>query len=165
MSRRTTLPIVLLPPALLLAASFGTADAQARPFDITDTTAVLSAPRTGEQNPDRDGTALFNDLSTEASSTGAQDSLRLLAPRTSLPDSLREDEESFKLFLDKIEVEGKLEKPQAIFIIPGSDPEIDDIQIQRSFFEEIFRVVEPAGRIGLRQKPSSTSKRKDVFPW
>jgi hypothetical protein len=95
----------------------------------------------------------------------AQDSLRLLAPRTSLPDSLRVDDQSVKLFLDKIEVEGKLEKPQAIFIIPGSDPEIDDIQIQRSFFEEIFRPVEPVGRVGLRQKPALTSKRKDVLPW
>ena len=43
MSRRTTLPIVLLLPALLLAASFGTADAQERPFEST---AVVSAPRT-----------------------------------------------------------------------------------------------------------------------
>ncbi|HNS72229.1 MAG TPA: hypothetical protein PKI81_02375 [bacterium] len=150
---------------LLLTASSGAARAQERTFDITDTTAVFSAPRTGAESPAQDGTAIFNDIRTEASSATAQDSLRLLAPRTSLPDSLRVDEESFKLFLDKIEVEGKLEKPQAIFIIPGSDPEIDDIQIQRSFFEEIFRPVEPAGRIGLKQKPSSTSKRKDVFPW
>lgn len=92
------------------------------------------------------------------------DSLRLLAPRTSLPDSLRDDDQQFKLFLDKIEVEGKLEKPQAIFIIPGSDPEIDDIQIQRSFFEEIFRRVEPAGRIGPRPNPA-TGDRNDVLPW
>lgn len=93
------------------------------------------------------------------------DSLRLLAPRTSLPDSLRDDDQQFKMFLDKIEVEGKLEKPQAIFIIPGSDPEIDDIQIQRSFFEEIFRRVEPAGRIGPRPNPASPGDRNDVLPW
>jgi hypothetical protein len=34
----------------------------------------------------------------------------------------RVDDGSIKLFLDKIEVVGQLEKPQAVFIIPGSPP-------------------------------------------
>lgn len=47
-----------------------------------------------------------------------------------------------KLFLDKISVTGKLEKPQAVFVLPGQTPEIDDIQIKRSFIKELFRPVE-----------------------
>ena len=47
MNPRTALSIILLFPALALTPSFGAARAQERPFDITDTTAVLSAPRTG----------------------------------------------------------------------------------------------------------------------
>lgn len=47
-----------------------------------------------------------------------------------------------KILLDKIEVLGSLSKPQAIFIIPGSDPQVDDIRIDRSFFADIFRPVE-----------------------
>ncbi|HQG45599.1 MAG TPA: hypothetical protein PLG50_08065, partial [bacterium] len=129
-----------------------------------DSTRGTAAPADATA-PSRDGTRLFNAMTAETSTASAQDSLRLLDPRSSLPDSLRDDEHSFRLFLDKIEVEGKLEKPQAIFIIPGSDPEIDDIEIKRSFFEEIFRPVAPSAHLGLKQKPSSTSKRKDVFPW
>jgi len=49
---------------------------------------------------------------------------------------------SQKIFLDEIEILGKIEKPQAIFILPGKDPIIDDIHIDRSFFKEIFRPVE-----------------------
>lgn len=47
-----------------------------------------------------------------------------------------------RIFLDKIEVLGRVAKPQAIFIIPGSDPQVDGIQIDRSFFMDIFRPVE-----------------------
>ncbi|RMD95423.1 MAG: hypothetical protein D6814_13220 [Calditrichaeota bacterium] len=50
--------------------------------------------------------------------------------------------ERAKILLDKIEVLGTLSKPQAIFIIPGSDPQVDGIRIDRSFFMEIFRPVE-----------------------
>ncbi len=47
-----------------------------------------------------------------------------------------------KIFLDKVEILGKIEKPQTVFILPGKDPNIDDIQVDRSFFKEIFRPVE-----------------------
>lgn len=43
-----------------------------------------------------------------------------------------------KIFLDKIEVEGWIEKPQTIYIVPGSDPKVDDIKIDRTFIEEIL---------------------------
>ncbi|GEM_PF-885103 len=82
-----------------------------------------------------------------------------------LADSVRSDDTSVRLFLDKIEVEGKLEKPQAVFIIPGMDPEIDDFSIERSFFEDIFRPIERKGRASLRPAPGPSSDRKDVMPW
>ncbi len=47
-----------------------------------------------------------------------------------------------KIFLDKIEILGRIEKPQTVFIIPGKNPTVDDIQIDRSFFKEIFRRIE-----------------------
>lgn len=53
------------------------------------------------------------------------------------------------IFLDKIEILGKIEKPQTAFIIQGKDPTIDDIEIDRSFFHQIFRPVE---RDQLRKK-------------
>ena len=50
--------------------------------------------------------------------------------------------DNVKIFLDKIEILGRIEKPQTVFIIPGKDAAINDIQIDRSFFREIFRSVE-----------------------
>ncbi len=47
-----------------------------------------------------------------------------------------------KLFLDKIEILGRIDKPQTVFIVQGKDPTVDDIRIDRSFFREIFRKVE-----------------------
>jgi hypothetical protein len=44
--------------------------------------------------------------------------------------------------LDNIEIQGRVEKPQTVFILPGKDPEVDTIQIDRSFFREIFRKLE-----------------------
>ena len=70
-----------------------------------------------------------------------------------------------KLLLDKIEVIGELEKPQAVFIIPGVNPEIDDIRIKRSFFNSIFRNVERKGRIISKIQTQPTQDRKDYIPW
>ncbi len=75
------------------------------------------------------------------------------------------DDQAVKIFLDKIEVIGRLEKPQAVFIIPGKNPEIDDIRIERSFFNDIFRPVEKKGRFVLKNKNEKTSTRKDIIPW
>lgn len=55
---------------------------------------------------------------------------------------LTKTREKARILLDKIDVIGTLAKPQAIFIIPGSDPKVEGIQIDRSFFAEIFRPVE-----------------------
>ncbi|MBN1482659.1 hypothetical protein EH223_11750 [candidate division KSB1 bacterium] len=70
-----------------------------------------------------------------------------------------------KLFIDKIEVEGQLEKPQAVFILPGQTPAIDDIQIERSFLNEIFRPIEKKHTIETKYKPEYLKKRKDVIEW
>ena len=76
------------------------------------------------------------------------------------------DDEAIKLFLDKIEVVGRLEKPQAVFIIPGKNPEIDDIRIERSFFNDIFRPVEKKSRtVTKKEKSEPTQNRQDYIPW
>jgi len=72
---------------------------------------------------------------------------------------------AIKMFLDKIDVLGRLEKPQAVFIVPGTNPEIDDIRIDRSFFNEIFRTVEKSGRQGSSALSESQQRRKDFIPW
>lgn len=53
-----------------------------------------------------------------------------------------ENAASSRMFLEKIEVLGTIAKPQALFIIPGRDPKVDGIEIDRSFFREVFRPVE-----------------------
>ena len=53
-----------------------------------------------------------------------------------------ENAASARMFLDKVEVLGTVAKPQALFIIPGRDPKVDGIEIDRSFFREIFRPYE-----------------------
>ena len=74
-------------------------------------------------------------------------------------------DEAIKLLLDKIEVSGQLERPQAVFFVPGNDPEIDDIQIERSFFNQIFRPVEKKGRFLAKIETVPTKNRKDYIPW
>lgn len=49
---------------------------------------------------------------------------------------------SSKLVLDNIEIEGRIEKPQTVFILPGHGTAVDDILIDRSFFKEIFRQID-----------------------
>lgn len=51
-------------------------------------------------------------------------------------------QQSVETFLEALEFFGRVEKPQTVFIIPGKDPKVDDISIDRRFFKEIFRVVE-----------------------
>ena len=44
--------------------------------------------------------------------------------------------------LDAVEIFGSIEKPQTVFIIPGQDPQVADVEIKRSFLKEIYRKVE-----------------------
>ncbi|MDW7680473.1 MAG: hypothetical protein SCK70_07895, partial [bacterium] len=56
-----------------------------------------------------------------------------------------------------VEIYGKLAKPQAVFIIPGSDPKVDGLKIDRKFFDLIFRNVEK-GVLEQNKLKSRTSK-------
>ncbi len=87
------------------------------------------------------------------------------AARPQQPQVAPVDDGAVRLLLDKIEIEGRLEKPQAVFIIPGRNPEIDDINIERSFFNEIFRPVEKKKLTVKKQTQAGTQDRKDVIPW
>ncbi len=87
------------------------------------------------------------------------------APQTVAPDTLPapvidESGKNVRIFLDKVEVLGSIAKPQALFIIPGSDPKVDGIQIDRSFFREIFRAMEKD-----RFPRSSRSYPRGQIPW
>ena len=78
-----------------------------------------------------------------------------------LPAPVINDEASnVRLFVEKIEVIGTIAKPQALFIIPGRDPKVDGIQIDRSFFREIFRPME-MGRFPRLTRHSSSGN----IPW
>jgi len=55
---------------------------------------------------------------------------------------LEKKQKDVKIFLEKIEILGRIEKPQTVFILSGKDPAVDDIHIDRSFFKEIFRSIE-----------------------
>ena len=65
-----------------------------------------------------------------------------------------------RIFLDKIEVLGQIDRPQAVYVILGSDPRIDDIGLDRSFFKEIFR---PVDRSSVLKAVSRRSR--DYIPW
>ncbi|MDZ7373930.1 MAG: hypothetical protein ONB23_08145 [candidate division KSB1 bacterium] len=70
--------------------------------------------------------------------------------------------EVIRVFLDRVEVVGRIDKPQAIFIIPGRNPEVDDIRIDRMFFREIFRKVEyPTGVV----RKTEEVVRKEYILW
>lgn len=85
-----------------------------------------------------------------AQQKGGQKSKKAQKPAQLTPDQLKKLPEPdvskagkrARILLDKIEILGTVAKPQAIFIIPGSNPQVDDIKIDRSFFLEIFRPVE-----------------------
>jgi hypothetical protein len=87
------------------------------------------------------------------------------APQTTAQDTLPapvidESGKNVRIFLDKVEVLGSIAKPQALFIIPGSDPKVDGIQIDRSFFREIFRPLEKD-----RFPRSSRKYPRGQIPW
>jgi len=42
------------------------------------------------------------------------------------------DDKAMKIFLDKIEIYGRIAKPQTVFIIPGTDPRVNGIRIEKS---------------------------------
>lgn len=108
---------------------------------------------------------LFAQTANELAQELKSDSVATDSPSTVPEKSPELQDNDLKLFIDKIEVNGQLEKPQAMFILPGSTPDIDDIQIEHSFFKEIFRPVEKRGRIQTKITTDPTKDRKDYIPW
>ncbi len=79
--------------------------------------------------------------------------------KNSKGDPLVGDQE-VRIFLDKIEVLGQIDRPQAVYVVLGSDPRVDDIGLDRSFFKEIFRPVDKAS-----VEKSLTRRSRDYIPW
>ncbi|NOY76808.1 MAG: hypothetical protein GXO76_02940 [Calditrichaeota bacterium] len=69
-------------------------------------------------------------------------------------------QEAKKLFLDKIEIKGWIAKPQMVYIIPGTDPKVDDIVIDRSFIDEIMK---PLDKDTFERKYNK--KQEMLIPW
>ncbi len=65
-----------------------------------------------------------------------------------------------KMFLDKIEIRGWIAKPQMVYIIPGTDPKVDDIVIDRSFINEIMK---PLDKDTFERK--FNQKQEMIIPW
>ena len=67
-----------------------------------------------------------------------------------------------KTFLKGIEFYGSIAKPQTVFIIPGTDPRVDGLKINRHFFSHIFRPVEKST---LRRVRIKQGNNKDHILW
>jgi len=71
-------------------------------------------------------------------------------------------DDDVKIFLKQIEIYGQIAKPQTVFIIPGTDPRVDGLRIDRHFFSHIFRPVEKST---LRRVRIKQGKDKDHILW
>ena len=69
--------------------------------------------------------------------------------------------ESVKILLDKIDVRGWIEKPQMVYVVPGVNPEIDDIVLDRSFLDEIMK---PISKEDFEKQKFAKTKRMAI-PW
>jgi len=68
-----------------------------------------------------------------------------------------------KKFIQKqLTIYGTIAKPQAVFIVPGSDPKVDGLKIERQFFDLIFRNVEKSN---IRYRKKLVQKNKDYIQW
>ncbi|MEE4311195.1 MAG: hypothetical protein V2J62_04945 [candidate division KSB1 bacterium] len=78
------------------------------------------------------------------------------------PDNADDQNKAMKVFLNKIEIYGRIAKPQTVFIIPGTDPRVDGIDIERRFFNDIFRTVEKST---LRKEWIREQRKDDHILW
>ena len=72
------------------------------------------------------------------------------------------DSKTMNVFMKQIEIYGRLAKPQTVFIIPGTDPRVDGIRIERYFYRDIFRTVEKST---LRKEKLKAQRQKDHILW
>lgn len=77
-------------------------------------------------------------------------------------DKKRISTDAVKMFLNQIEIYGQIAKPQTVFILPGSDPRVDGLRIQRPFFGHIFRSVEKSA---LKRTRLTKKLDKDYILW
>ncbi|MCU0643485.1 MAG: hypothetical protein MUC94_04430 [bacterium] len=77
-------------------------------------------------------------------------------------DAPKITDDAMKLFLKEMVFYGQIAKPQAVFIIPGTDPRVDGLKIDRHFFSHIFRPVE---RSTLRNVRDKQGNDKDHILW
>ncbi len=67
---------------------------------------------------------------------------------------------TLKLLLDKIEVQGWIDRPQMVYVVPGINPEIDDIILDRSFLDEILRPLDKD-----KFEKQKVIAKKTIIPW
>jgi hypothetical protein len=77
-------------------------------------------------------------------------------------DAPKITDDAMKLFLKEMVFYGQIAKPQAVFIIPGTDPRVDGLKIDRHFFSHIFRPVERSTLRNVRDKQDNI---KDHILW
>ena len=69
--------------------------------------------------------------------------------------------EQLKLMLDQIEIRGWIERPQTILVVPGVNPEVDGIGLDRSFVNEIMRPLDK----DKFEKQKTRRRKEKVIPW
>ncbi len=72
------------------------------------------------------------------------------------------DNKTMNVFMKQVEIYGRIAKPQTVFIIPGTDPRVDGIRIERYFYRDIFRKVEKST---LRKEKVKTQRQKGHILW
>jgi len=80
--------------------------------------------------------------------------------RTSAQRDTTRKKKTIKLFLDQIEVQGWIDRPQMVYVVPGINPEVDDILLDRSFLDEILRPLDKD-----KFERQKLIRKKIVIPW
>jgi len=91
-----------------------------------------------------------------------QQTKNLQDDKSKVSDEKSISDDDVKLWLKQIEIYGQIAKPQTVFIIPGTDPRVDGLRIDRHFFSHIFRPVEKST---LRRVRMKQGKDKDHILW
>ncbi|UCE06861.1 MAG: hypothetical protein JSW07_02135 [bacterium] len=103
-----------------------------------------------------------NSIATEKPESNQSQPEKLQDEKNKGSDGKSISNEDVKIFLNQIEIYGQIAKPQTVFIIPGTDPRVDGLRIDRHFFFHIFRPVEKST---LRRVRIKQGKDKDHILW
>jgi len=77
-------------------------------------------------------------------------------------DKSKISKDAVKVFVKQVQIYGTVAKPQAIFFYKSGDPKVDGLQINRHFFDHIFRNVEKSSIKRVRKKQAI---KKDHIEW